>query len=60
MYMARNREPFAKICGQQYSEEDEDSEEGRFARKFSALLMALCSNYEILLVQKNQVSDQLF
>ena len=44
----------------QYSEDEDDTVEGQFARKYVNLVVCLCSNYENLLVPQTELSQNLF
>lgn len=44
----------------QFSEDEDDSPDGAFPRKYVGLLTTLCANYDFMLISKNNLSVSLF
>jgi hypothetical protein len=57
-YLASMRQLFITESNKQFNEDDDETKP--FARKFCDLITVLCSNFELLLIQENEVSNQLF
>jgi hypothetical protein len=56
-YISSLRNLFAEACNQDFTE---DEDEKVFARKYCSLLICICSNYEIFMIEKSEQSQQLF
>jgi hypothetical protein len=56
-YISTLRSHFVEQCSQDFSE---DEDEKVFARKYCSLLICICSNYEIFIIEKSEQSQQLF
>jgi hypothetical protein len=53
-FMNSFRNIFISECSKQFSEEEDEK---IFARKFCSLLITLCANYEIFLIEKSENSQ---
>jgi hypothetical protein len=56
-FMNSIRNIFISECSKQFTEEEDEK---IFARKFCSLLITLCANYEIFLIEKSENSQSLF